>query len=234
MHTLTAVLGTIKRGNSISGYGFVAERDNDEILQLAEQGNLQALSVYLNRHLIPNGAHVKVKQKEESLHVLVIVVQDSENTKLIQTVQQLLTQLRPSRIKRVKVYTQVLGQKQANLQQQFGLATSGAAISSRAINMPPASFEAAKTNTAPPPVPSSFASSAFVQPPVNPPESKTTLPTVSHEPRRYSVLEFLSRVTNIEEIKVLQKHPFFTGSCPRCSYQFPSAKAAPTYWDCPS
>lgn len=221
----------------------MAERANDEILQLAGQGNLQALSVYLNRHLIPSGAHVKVKQKEEALHVLIVVMSESENAGLINTVQNLVVQLRPAHVKRVKVYTQVLGQKQASLRKQFSM-KAGDESQPKAAPYAPTS-----SSPEPPPLPSrpSFAGVSAPSAGKNPPQhvssasasgpasSPASSPSASpREPRRYSVAEFLAQATNLEELKVLHNHPFFTGVCPDCRHQFPKKSQPPTYWDCPT
>lgn len=215
----------------------MAERANDEILQLAGQGNLQALSVYLNRHLIPSGAHVKVKQKDEALHVLIVVMSDSEHSGLIKSVQDLLINLHPIYIRRVKVYTQVLGQKKANLKQQFS-------ISSTAEPQP------VKAPTAYSGVPKGLQPQISIsQPAASIPSSTEEKKAVSRgdnaskvsspspkEPatkaRRYSVAEFLAQANNIDDLRVLATHPFFTGSCPHCGHSFPQLSSPPLYWDC--
>jgi hypothetical protein len=213
----------------------VAERANDEILQLAGQGNLQALSVYLNRHLIPSGAHVKVKQKEEALHVLIVVMSESENAGLINTVQNLVVRIRPTHVKRVKVYTQVLGQKQASLRKQFSMKSAdesqlkSAPVSSSPEPPPLPSRPSIAGSSSPSsePEPSLNVSSASAFSPASIPSASTV------EPHRYSVAEFLAQATNLEELKVLHNHPFFTGVCPDCRHQFPKKSQPPTYWDCP-
>jgi ribosomal protein L37AE/L43A len=215
----------------------VSDRANDEIFQLAGQGNLQALSVYLNRHLIPHGAHVKLKSKDDALHILIVVMRESENPELLKSTQALLIQLSPAKVQRVKIYTQVLGQKQATLKLKFVLTaapdhnkneTSSTPNPSRPLqsksSYPSANHTANHYHSAPPSYP------------ITPPE-KSPSPFVTSKSgdkvRRYSVAEFLSQATNIEELKVLQDHPFFTGSCPRCRHQFKDAIAPPIYWDCP-
>ncbi len=210
----------------------MSDRANDEILQLAGQGNLQALSVYLNRHLIPHGAHVKLKSKDDALHILIVVMRESENTELLNSTQALLIQLSPANVQRVKIYTQVLGQKQATLRLKFFLAApddqkTGASSSAPShslqskISYPSANrvvAQAAATNN----------------PVVQPKHSQSaSIPLGDGKARRYSVAEFLSQATNIEELRVLHDHPFFTGACPRCRHQFKDAVAPPTYWDCP-
>jgi hypothetical protein len=201
----------------------VSDRANDEIFQLAEQGNLQALSVYLNRHLIPNGAHVKVKQKEDALHILIVVMRESENQELLNSVQNLLTRLHPIHIHRVKLYTQILGQKQSSLQQQFSLSavTEQKVESSISPQQTPHSSHNGHFVAA-----VGVRSLDFKPTPIQASSSHSSL-------NRYSVAEFLSQATSIEELQVLQRHPFFTGSCPKCLHQFNDINSPPVYWDCP-
>jgi ribosomal protein L37AE/L43A len=218
----------------------VADRANDEILQLAGQGNLQALSVYLNRHLIPHGAHVKLKGKEDALHILIVVMRESENQELLSSTQALLVQLRPENVQRVKIYTQVLGQKQATLRLKFFLEASDA----KEPSMLPSTLSpsrAVQPNSAYPAIasrgPDQSAtpnySAAPNYPEVQQKSSSSAVPSESNnKARRYSVSEFLSQATNLEELKLLQDHPFFTGSCPSCRHQFNEAIAPPVYWDC--
>jgi hypothetical protein len=201
----------------------VSDRANDEIFQLAEQGNLQALSVYLNRHLIPNGAHVKVKQKEDSLHILLVVMREFENKDLLNSVQNLLTRLHPIHINRVKLYTQILGQKQSSFQQQFSIPTKG----ERKEASPTSS-----SHQTPPPFPNGhFAAAGVNSVGLKPTPIQTALNNSNSH--RYSVAEFLSQATSIDELKVLHNHPFFTGSCPQCLHQFKDVSSPPVYWDCP-
>ena len=217
----------------------MAERANDEILQLAGQGNLQALSVYLNRHLIPSGAHVKVKQKDQSLHVLIVVMSESENAGLITAVQDLLLRLSPVHVNRVKIYTQILGQKQASLRQQFAMSPTAESQSEKtptSLNLPnPAQSKAQKLQHFPLIAPPSGAKETYPKSDnafsLNPsaPQKSTSV----SKPRRYSVIEFITQATNIEDLRVLHDHPFFTGICPHCQYSFPPSGSPPAYWDCP-
>jgi hypothetical protein len=207
----------------------VADQVKDEILQLAGQGNLQALSVYLNRHLIPSGAHVKVKQREDALHVLIVAMQAAENPRLIQSVQQLLLDLRPAGMGRAKIYTQILGQKQANLQQQFTLDPRAAQSINGPIN---GTITSAPSSRPMPQVPAHFSSAPHASK-VQISQSQRKDTAGSAAKRRYSVAEFLARATTIEELKVLRSHPFFTGICPSCRYEFTQRDVPPTYWDCP-
>jgi hypothetical protein len=215
----------------------VAERANDEILQLAGQGNLQALSVYLNRHLIPSGAHVKVKQKDEALHVLIVVMSESEHSELIKSVQDLLINLHPIHIKRVKVYTQVLGQKKANLKEQFSISSTAEPQSVR----PPTGYSGVPKGVQPQvsisqpvaSVPSSAEAKRAVSSNAN--AFKVSSPSTKEpatKARRYSVAEFLAQANNIDDLRVLATHPFFTGMCSHCGHSFPQLSSPPLYWDC--
>ena len=49
---------------------------------------------------------------------------------------------------------------------------------------------------------------------------------------RYSVTEFLSQVSRVEELDVLKDHPFFTGVCPKCSHGYSNLDHPPLFWDC--
>ena len=215
----------------------MAERANDEILQLAGQGNLQALSVYLNRHLIPSGAHVKVKQKDEALHVLIVVMSESEHSGLIKSVQDLLINLHPIHIKRVKVYTQVLGQKKANLRQQFSISSTTEPPSVKA----PTAYSGVPTGVQPQisisqpvaSIPSSTEAKKAGSRGANASQISSPSPNEpATEARRYSVTEFLAQANNIDDLRVLATHPFFTGICPHCGHSFVQLSSPPLYWDC--
>jgi hypothetical protein len=221
----------------------VAERANDEILQLAGQGNLQALSVYLNRHLIPSGAHVKVKQKDEALHVLIVVMSESEHSGLIKSVQDLLLKLQPTHIRRVKIYTQVLGQKQASIRQQFLIPSIA---ESQSVKAPPIYLDASNSGqpqgslsqpvspiASQPGTKKKGIKSHSSHPSSSLEEKSAPFPDPVLKKRRYSVAEFLAQANNIDDLRVLADHPFFTGSCPHCGDLFAQSSSPPTYWDCP-
>lgn len=36
-----------------------------------------------------------------------------------------------------------------------------------------------------------------------------------------------------EQLEILDTHPFFTGKCPQCSYQFDQKSPPAVHWDCP-
>lgn len=201
----------------------VAVQASDEIVQLAAQGNLQALSVYLNRHVIPSGAHVKVKDKDNALHVLVVFMRATDDHKLLGSLKDLLQQINPSHVKCIKLYSQVLGKNQPTLRNEFflGGAEAAQAHSSRTqINRLAVETPQGELNP----------SATIIQPlPTQLPSSAGALPKA----QRYSIAEYLSQITQLDEIQALQKHPFFTGICPHCQYSFQSLATPPLYWDCP-
>jgi hypothetical protein len=43
-----------------------------------------------------------------------------------------------------------------------------------------------------------------------------------------------SRYTCEEQIEILDNHPFFTGVCPQCRYEFDKNNLPAVHWDCPS
>lgn len=43
-----------------------------------------------------------------------------------------------------------------------------------------------------------------------------------------------SRLTPEEQLEILETHPFFTGVCPRCGYEFDKINPPEVHWDCPS
>lgn len=95
--------------------------DQTKILKLAQQGNQQAIAVVLNRHLMPKGAHIKVKHKEDCLQILLHTPQKSQQTALIQMLREQLIMLRPQGFTTVKVYNPHPGKKTASLIQEFSL-----------------------------------------------------------------------------------------------------------------
>ncbi len=213
----------------------MADQAKDEISQLARQGSLQALSVYLNRHLIPHGAHVKLKSKDNVLSILIVVMQDGNND-LIGITQSLITKLSPAQIQRCKIYFQILGQKQAILKQKFVLsAETNAAMNGSKQSIPGSlpekvsypgqgSRSAMSTGTESP--------RSLKELPQTPPAQKGK-PLNAPRPNRYSVAEFLAQSTDLKELSLLHDHPFVTGQCPQCHHQF-NVSAPPTYWDCPA
>jgi len=42
-----------------------------------------------------------------------------------------------------------------------------------------------------------------------------------------------SRLTQEEQLELLEKHPLFTGRCPQCGYTFSQGEMPAVHWDCP-
>jgi hypothetical protein len=42
-----------------------------------------------------------------------------------------------------------------------------------------------------------------------------------------------SQLTNEQKLEILDNHPFFTGQCPSCGYEFDRANLPIIHWDCP-
>ncbi len=54
------------------------------------------------------------------------------------------------------------------------------------------------------------------------------------EPNNYDELPSRpSRYTAEEQLEILDNHPFFTGVCPECGYQFDRSNPPLIHWDCP-
>ena len=43
-----------------------------------------------------------------------------------------------------------------------------------------------------------------------------------------------SRYTQAEPLEILDTHPFFTGICPNCQFQFDQDNPPSVHWDCPN
>ena len=43
-----------------------------------------------------------------------------------------------------------------------------------------------------------------------------------------------SRYTAEEKLEILDNHPFFTGICPECGYEFDKSNPPLVHWDCPN
>jgi rubrerythrin len=43
-----------------------------------------------------------------------------------------------------------------------------------------------------------------------------------------------SPLTPEEQLEILDTHPFFTGVCPQCGYQFAKNNPPKVHWDCPA
>lgn len=43
-----------------------------------------------------------------------------------------------------------------------------------------------------------------------------------------------SKYTQIEQLEILDSHPYFTGFCPNCKYHFDLTNPPLVHWDCPN
>ncbi len=98
--------------------------DQTKILKLAQDGNQQAIAVALNRHLMPKGAHIKVKHKEDCLQILLHTPQKAQQSALIQMLREQLLMLSPKGFSAVKIYNPHPGKKTASLIHEFSLSAS--------------------------------------------------------------------------------------------------------------
>ena len=57
-------------------------------------------------------------------------------------------------------------------------------------------------------------------------------PPPQPQPQRYSIADFLSDATSIDDLLTVRQHPFFTGRCPQCGHSFDQSDSPPIYWDC--
>lgn len=174
--------------------------DQTKILKLAQQGNQQAIAVVLNRHLMPKGAHIKVKHKEDCLQILLHTPQKAQQSTLIQMLREQLMMLSPAGFMSVKVYNPHPGKKTASLIHEFRLDSAPASPQA-----PQQSGSATATNNQSSP---------------------------GRSPQRSSVAEVLLHMSSLDDLKVLQDHPFFTGKCPQCNSPYIQQDPPPVYWDC--
>ncbi|NJN23377.1 MAG: hypothetical protein HC810_01880 [Acaryochloridaceae cyanobacterium RL_2_7] len=70
---------------------------SDAVIGFAKQGHPQAIAVLLNRALVPHGAHVKVRQKEELLKILINFLRETELELLVNRVQEILNEITPQK-----------------------------------------------------------------------------------------------------------------------------------------
>ena len=71
----------------------VADLSSDAVFGFAKQGHPQAIAVLLNRALVPEGAHVKVRQKKGLLKVLINFLRETDLEVLVQRVQDTLNEI---------------------------------------------------------------------------------------------------------------------------------------------
>lgn len=130
--------------------------DQTKILKLAQQGNQQAIAVVLNRHLMPKGAHIKVKHKDDCLQILLHTPQKAQQSTLIQMLRDQLLMLHPAGFSAVKIYNPHPGKKTASLIHEFGLNPTASTRNAAPTPNPPQAVSAPR-QAAPTPQRSSVA-----------------------------------------------------------------------------
>ena len=204
----------------------VSELTSDAVIGFAKQGHPQAIAVLLNRALVPKGAHVKVRQKQELLKVLINFLRETDLELLVDRVHESLNDLSPQNIERVQIFTQRLGDRQASFRKEIVTQNSPPSEGSPAETETPNAldFGQAKVPRLIKTSPNLIAKNS---------SSKETHPgSLSAPDTRYSVAEFLSQVSSVEELNVLDEHPFFTGVCPSCHHGYSGLENPPLFWDC--
>jgi hypothetical protein len=92
------------------------------LLELAQQGDPQAIAALLNRQLQPQGITAKVAVRQGCLHVLLESAQQPPDRQAcVNFVRTELTSLEPESIDRAKVYGRKTGEKEPAWSQEFGL-----------------------------------------------------------------------------------------------------------------
>lgn len=124
----------------------VVDVNEQKILQLARQGNLQAVAVILNRHLIAEGVHIKVKANNRCLQVLLKAPEGANQTSVLQILERQMGELHTNAFDLVKVYTPKPGTQTANLLHSFELHSTPVAPSSPPPPSPPQYSSGAPAN----------------------------------------------------------------------------------------
>jgi hypothetical protein len=57
-------------------------------------------------------------------------------------------------------------------------------------------------------------------------------PAIPSQSSRYSIADFLSDATSIDDLLAVRQHPFFSGRCPQCGQTFNQLNPPPVHWDC--
>jgi hypothetical protein len=91
------------------------------ILELAKQGDTEAIACLMNRHLQPKGITATVILKDTCLEVMLESVQMSNQQALVTFVRKGITSLSAASIKRVKVYWQQTGEQSPAWCEEFTL-----------------------------------------------------------------------------------------------------------------
>ncbi len=92
------------------------------LLELAKQGNAQAIATLINRQLQPKGITAKAALKDGCLQVMLESAQAPNQQALVAFVRKGITGLRAASIERVKVYGRLVGEEFPAWSEEFELA----------------------------------------------------------------------------------------------------------------
>jgi len=93
------------------------------ILELAKQGNAEAIASLINRQLQPKGITVKTSIKNDCLNVMTEAVQVPNQQTLVAIIRKGITSLGAASIKKVKVYGRKIGESFPAWHEEFDLVT---------------------------------------------------------------------------------------------------------------
>lgn len=91
------------------------------LLQLAKQGNADAISTLINRHLQAKGITAKAVLKDECLQVMLEATQPPSQKVLVPFLQKGITSLGCEIIRKVKVYGRQSGESFPGWHEEFSL-----------------------------------------------------------------------------------------------------------------
>lgn len=104
-----------------------------DVLELAKQGNPQAIASLMNLVLQPKGVTVKASLQDRCLHILFSSEELLSQPVLLNFAQTGLANLRPAPVEQVKLYAQKAGQKTPIWTDEFQLGRKAPASSSPAV-----------------------------------------------------------------------------------------------------
>ncbi len=102
----------------------------ENLLELAKQGNPNAIAVMLNRSLQAKNITAKVNRQEDSLQILLESAQIPQQKAMVSFIQKGLTKLGITSIKTVKVYCRQMGEKSPAWSQTFEIVSQVETLSS--------------------------------------------------------------------------------------------------------
>ncbi len=92
-----------------------------DLFQLAQQGDVKAIAVFLNQHLQPRQVAAKVTLKSNSLHIILEAPQVPNQATEVELVRSVLMELGIGLIKTVKIYGRYIGADFPDWDEQFEL-----------------------------------------------------------------------------------------------------------------